>query len=140
MATIHEPLHIAEWLVTTLKGDTTLGPLINGVYDGLIPADKTLPAVRFQMQSPGNDVMVINGVRLWAAPLYLVAGVVEGSAVPLVPIADAIDNALHKAVGETTTISIQSCVREAPFTLTETDEGRIFRHAGGLYRITAIAK
>jgi hypothetical protein len=134
---MHESLHTDAWLVTTLEA--ALGGDISGAYSGVIPSNKTLPAVRFHVQS-ASDLMVVEGHRIWANLLYLVAAVVEGSPVPLLPLADGIDTALHRSVGETSTIRVMSCVRETPFRLTETNEGKVYRHAGGLYRIHVQAK
>jgi hypothetical protein len=142
-ALLNEHLHTDEWLKTILGGDVTLeGLLASGVYADVIPTDKQLPAVRYSVASPGTDLTVINGIRIWANPLYLVAGVVEGSPVPLVPIADRIDTLLHRVTGSTSTIQVVSCVRERPYKLTETPtpDGRVFRHAGGYYRIKVQAK
>lgn len=142
MPNLSELLHIDVWLKAKLEAAPGLDVPddISGAFQGVVPANRSLPAVRFHAQSPGSDVTVINGVRVWADPLYLVAAVVEGSPVPLLPLADAIDSALHRASGETSTIRVLSCVREAPYQLTEVSDGRTFRHAGGMYRIKTQAK
>jgi hypothetical protein len=128
-------LHTDEWLIDVLRGDGPLDALLaGGVYSELIPANKPLPSVRFQLQA-GREITVVNGVNIYTDLLYLVAAVVEGSPAALVPIADRIDAVLHKAVGETSTIRVQSCVREMPFRLRELLDGKLYRHAGGLYRI-----
>jgi len=134
---MHETLHTDAWLKATIEA--ALDDDISGAYEGSIPSNKPLPAVRFHVQA-ASDLSVVAGHRIWTNALYLVAAVVEGSPVALVPLADAIDTALHRSVGETSTIRVISCVREAPFKLTETSDGQVFRHAGGLYRIKVQAK
>jgi len=144
-----EDLHAGEWIVSHLEGDTGVGGLFDpakpeplaGVYRDLIPADKDLPAIRFQLQNP-HDVRTVGQARVLVRLDYLIVVTREGHAVaPLVPLADRVDELLHRANGSTSTLTIYECTRLQPFHLLEPDDSGVqYRHAGGIYRTMVQAK
>lgn len=128
----NEELKTAEWIVSRIEGDTSLE-----AYFESIPENKSLPAVRFHVQgrtdqrglgTPANRIMTTID--------WLVVVVREGLGVAaLVPLADALDGALHGKSGSVSGLQVIKCVRLEPFTLLEVlDTGVHYRHAGGLYR------
>jgi hypothetical protein len=127
---LNDELHVAEWLTARVDADTTLS-----AFADLIPADVELPAVRFQVQAR-HDMRGVGTHRIITQIDWLIVVTREGHEIaPLVPLADALDQALHDHSGATTTIQILSCVRVEPFSLLEVeDTGVYYRHAGGLYR------
>lgn len=132
MALLNDELHVAEWIRGRIEADTSLQ-----AYLDVVPTTATLPAVRFSVQER-NDVRGVGtpAHRIMTNLNWLVVVVREGHEVaPLVPLADALDAALHDHVGATSSIQVMSCVRLEPFSLLEQeDSGVYYRHAGGLYR------
>ena len=133
-----ELLDGANWVRAKLLADSALVALVGQqVFLDVIPHGATLPAVRIHVQSPGVDMIVINGIRIWANPLFLVTGVCVGAPDQLAAIENRIDAVLHRATGVTATIRVVACLREMPYQMSESDigDGKIYRHSGGLYRI-----
>lgn len=135
-----------EWIYGTLAGDATLAALIpGGVHDeGLVALDDSAisyPLVMMSLVSPGADVAAVGAYRIMADPLFAIRGIARardwGGA--LAQIAARIDTLLHGQFGAVDNGQIISCVREAPFSIMETDTDRKteYRHLGGLYRIQA---
>ncbi len=138
---INDELHIAEWLESTLSAIPNLNVIAPaGAWLDLIPEEQALPGIRFHKQA-GHDVSgaTAQSRRIVSQYDWVVAGVVEGpDLLKLLPIADAIDNALDGAVGATSTISIYQCWRIETYSLTESGRSGVqFRHAGGIYRTIA---
>lgn len=136
-----ETFAVEKWLKETLAADSLLTALVGThTYSGVRAKGSPLPCVVYQLQAPGNDMVMMGGVRVWANMLYLVRGIAEqpGYGGKLLAIADRIDAALHKGSGSNVNGVIYTCVRERPFQLREeTRDGSEFRHLGGLYRIQA---
>jgi hypothetical protein len=128
---LNDELHVAEWIRGRIEADTSLQ-----AYADIIPADVNLPACRFQVQAR-HDVRGVGTHRIITQCDWLVVVTRKGHEIaPLVPLADALDTALHDHTGSTSTIQVLSCTRVEPFTLLEPqDSGTYYRHAGGLYRI-----
>jgi hypothetical protein len=127
---LNNELHVGEWIYRRIEDDTSLE-----VYADIIPAEAQLPAVRYQAQAR-TDIRGVGTHRIITQVDWLVVVTRMGHEIaPLVPLADAIDQALHDHTGNTSTIQVLSCVRLEPFTLLEVgDSGVYYRHAGGLYR------
>ena len=93
-------------------------------------------------QGAPPDTMGEHGVRILVNPLYLVRVIDKvGTYLALSPAADLIDQALHTTVPQAVVVNganytIQSCLRERPYTQTETLADLEWRHTGGYYRIT----
>lgn len=125
-----------RWLYTTLAADAALGSVVSTrIYSSVAPQSSTLPCVVFQQQA-ARDVMGSGPYRYHSTMLYTVRvideaggwGTVEASA-------DRIDAVLHAASGTATGGTIVACVREQPFSMVESIDGRTFRHLGGIYRL-----
>lgn len=128
----NEILITSKWLHSTIG---TLGDKISGAFLDLIPKDASLPAVRYNVQL-ATDTMPIDGERVLVQIDWLIVVVREGLEVaPLVPIANALDSALHGATGISDNLRIV-CTRREPFGMLEPDvkTGSHYRHIGGLYR------
>lgn len=127
---LNDELHVGEWLKSQIEAGTALT-----AYADLIPAEQALPAVRFQVQGR-HDVRGVGTHRIITEVQWLVVVTKQGFGVAdLVPLADAVDQALHEQSGATSTIRVLSCMRLEPFSLLEPeDTGVYYRHAGGLYQ------
>jgi hypothetical protein len=132
MQNSNEVLITSKWLRSTIG---TLSGTVAGAYLDLIPEGVNLPAVRYNVQL-ATDTMPIDGTRILVQIDWLVVVVREGLEVaPLVPIANALDGALHGATGIADNLRIV-CTRREPFGMIEPDDktGSHFRHVGGIYR------
>jgi hypothetical protein len=132
MTAKNEVLIASKWIHSTVG---TLGNTISGAYLDMIPKDVALPAVRYTIRF-ATDTMPIDGTRILVQLDWLVVVVREGFEVaPLVPIANALDGALHGATGTADGLRID-CTRVEPFGMIEPDDktGTQYRHVGGIYR------
>lgn len=132
---MNEQAAVERWLYSRLNAvHASTG---GRVYADLIPQGEALPAILFQRQA-GTDRPVFSGDRI-AEFTYVVRVVGETeSTQELEAAASAIDTALEQVTGSEGGLTI-GCVREAPFSLTETSDGVQYRHLGGSYRIRAQA-
>ena len=133
------------FITTRLKADATLTALIGGavsprIYADVAPTGVAFPLIVFQTMA-SSDLMVIGSARVWSNLLILCRGIAETSSWmgTLGQIESKIDAALHSTEGVNLNGIVYSCVREQPYRLAETSDGRVFRHSGGLYRIYAKA-
>lgn len=131
MQAVNEQLVASKWLHTTIG---TLSGAISGAFLDLIPEGVSLPAVRYSAVS-SQDTMPIDGTRVLVQIDWMVLVVRQGLEVaPIVPIANALDGALHGAQGIADNLRID-CTRRNPFEMIEPDDDGIqYRHAGGVYR------
>lgn len=97
--------------------------------------------VLWTYQGSMNDTLGDHGVRIMAHPLYLLRVVDKtGSFLTLQSAADLLDQAVS-SVGPTsfviagTRYTIQSCIRERPYTYVEHYVDIEWRHEGGYYRL-----
>lgn len=141
-AKINEELHTSEWLRNVLGAIPNLAAIAPaGVWLDLIPEEATLPGIRYQCQSrqdvSGNTK---SSQRIMVRLDWLVVGTTEGPGMAaLVPITDAIDNALQGANGATSAVSVLSCLRQETFFQSEVGRsGVTFRHSGGIYRTLVV--
>jgi hypothetical protein len=136
----HEVLWVDRWLYGLLTGDPTLTGLVGGrVYGYVAPDDAALPFVVYSHQG-GSDVRGNGPTRFMVSLLYQVKVVGAGASFqPLKPIADRLDELLQGASGTVSDGRVLACVREQPVAYTEVDNGVVYRHAGGLWRIHAQA-
>lgn len=127
----YEVYPAGKWIKAQI-GD--LGGTISGAFMDMIPAEVALPAVRYHVQNP-SDTTVVSGERVLVNIAWLVVVVRKGLEVtPLVPIANALDLALHERNGVADGYRIE-CVRLEPFSMIEPDDSGVqLRHAGGIYR------
>lgn len=134
---LNEELATAEWIVSQVENDATLASAGVHAYNGVIPDEAGLPAVRFHVQGRLDTRGASTpAARIMTTIDWLIVLVREGLGIAaLVPLANALDGALHDKSGSTTAVQILKCVRLEPFTLLDIgDTGLQYRHAGGLYR------
>lgn len=141
-ARINEEAHTAEWLKTVLSGIPNLANIAPaGAWLDLIPEEMVLPGIRYSCRQR-QDVSgaTKSSQRIMVQLDWLVAGVTEGPGLAqLVPIADAIDTALQGAFGNTSAVSVLSCLRQETFFQSEVGRsGVTFRHSGGIYRTLVV--
>jgi hypothetical protein len=127
-------------LTLALNPGDPIEPLApGGVWRDLAPATvNDYPLVTYQLQDPGTDLMEVGQARVWTNMLWLVRGIMAGDSTrPLVPVATAIDAALHRADGAVEHGLVIACTRVGPFSMTErTPAGAVtFQHLGGVYRL-----
>lgn len=144
-----ESLLIAEFLATTLANSTEVTALVGPrIFDTEAPQkpiagqDVIYPCIIFQMQSP-SDVSVVNGVRIFVRPLWVVKVIVDNDTYKNASlIYSAVDDALHLSSGSVSGGVIYKCWRDPdrgdPIRYSEPKPaGGYFRHRGGIYRIEA---
>lgn len=151
MVTIVTELSIAEsWIYQVLAADPVLDALAGGsgvenrVWPGIAPTGTPEPYIILALQASRDVNGLGSGLaRILTRPQYQV--VAMGPAITLGtldPWAARIDELLHGKSGTlldddlaTVLGRVLSCVRERPFSLPETVEGRQYRRLGGLYRL-----
>ena len=125
------------WLYGKLHGDATLLALVpGGVYTWPVPTTISGAFALYQMQA-ANDIRGNGPTRIGVNGLWLVRAVAETQSFGgnLLAAANRIDVLLQAASGTATGGVVWACVREEPFQLVETRDGRQWRHLGGQYRI-----
>lgn len=148
--TIVTELSIAEsWIYQVLAADSALDTLAGGsvenrIWPGIAPAGTPEPYIILAYQG-GRDVNALGNqlARILTRPQYQVVAMgPEITLGTLDPWAARIDECLHGKSGTlldddlvTVLGRVYSCIRERPFTLPETVEGRQYRRLGGLYRL-----
>ena len=127
----NEVFPAAKWIRARIGN---LGGSISGAYLDLIPAEVALPAVRYHVQTP-SDKSEVAGERILVTIDWLIVVVNKGlSVAAIVPIAAALDVALHQQGGVADGYKID-CTRREPFSMIEPDDSGVqYRHAGGIYR------
>lgn len=143
MAVLNELPGVEQWLYATLSADPTLQGLIGNparIYNAQAPTNTVYPMVVFQMLA-SPDVLAVGGNRVMTRSVYVVKAVDRsGSFATCKAIAKQIEALIGNKTGSTTDTSILSCVREAAFELTDTDEaGNTYRQLGGRFQIQAQA-
>lgn len=133
----HELASALEWLNTTLTGDSTLLALApGGVFADLAPDGTPTPYVTFGLQSPGNDSLTMNAVRVMATPLYQV--IVTGPTSQMEAIDSAsseLDDLLKRTSGTVAGGYIAACYREQPIEKSQLINTVQWKSLGGLYRL-----
>lgn len=131
------PTVVAEsWLYETLSSDAELVAATGGrIWSDLAQGDTSGVWVLFTLQTP-TDLRVVGDKIIWSEGIYIVRTVGEVSSfAPLVSTAKRIHALLHGKRGQTAEGTVISCIRTAPFRLTQTVDGRTWRHLGGFYRV-----
>jgi len=136
---VHELVSDEAWIYATLANDTQLSTSApGGVFAYLAPDGTTTPYVVFSLQSPGNDSLTMNAVRLLTNPLYQVVAVGESSKMSdIVAAASRIDDLMKRTSGTVTGGYIAACYREQPVQKAEIINTVIWRSLGGLYRLAS---
>ena len=126
-----------QWLMSTLKGDTTLMSLApGGVYRAMAPQTATPPFMVLSYQG-GSDVTTFNGYRIMDDLVFQVKVVGPASLTPtLVQAASRIDTLIGGPTrGTLSTGYILTCYRQSPFELDELVNAVLWSSFGGLYRL-----
>jgi hypothetical protein len=141
-----ESARARSWLYQTLANDTTLAngapPSTPGIgkriYNGRAEQGAAFPYVILQLLSPGNDLIVVGGQRIWSDMLWLVKVVNLGiSTAKIEASADRIDALLHAKSGTVVGGVVHVAVRERPHELPERTDGVDYVNLGGEYRVKA---
>jgi len=131
-----ESSYAAEWLYDTLTGDATLMALIEGVYEQPAPESSAHPMVVFNLQSDVDTVTGDSLNRIFSNQLWLVRATVEDTSYATAKtIADRMDTVLQNANGTADGATIYTCTREETFRLVDVENGKQYRHLGGMYRL-----
>lgn len=134
---VHELVAAEEWLYATLLGDTVLtGIATGGIFQDYAPDGTLPPWVIFALQSPGNDSLTLNAVRVMTNPLYQI--VVVGPVSMAAAVANAaseLDTLMKRTSGAVVGGYIADCHRESPLTKSETINTVKWKSTGGLFRL-----
>lgn len=123
-------------LYARLNGDTTLRNLApGGVWRGVAPEDATGTVVVFSLQAATDTYALAS--RAYSDATYQVKAITPGESAA--PAWAAAERAEALLTDQPLTVSggrVMACRRTTVISLTETDGGEQYQHAGGLYRIT----
>lgn len=134
-----ENAYAAQWLYETLDGDATLMGLLGSgerIHEQPAAQESAFPFVTFQLQSDVDIMTADTRNRIMSDQLWLVRATdATASFATLKTIANRIDVLLQNANGSADGATVFHCSREESFRLTEIDNGKQYRHLGGIYRI-----
>lgn len=124
-------------LRTVLANDATLAGLATGgVWNGAAEQGTDVPFVVFAPVDPGVHVYTFTR-RAYTGYEYIVKGVTEGIATLAAGQIDRrIDQLLHDAALSVSPFGMLVCRRTRNVSYPEVDEGRTYRHRGGVYRLS----
>lgn len=138
---MNEEAAVADYIVSYLQADSTLMGMINGVWLRSTPTDVAGPLVKIDRMD-AEDLMVVNLYRVWADLTFLVRAVTENQErgqpdwTEVRSIADRLDALLHKHEANQTDLEWHA-FREESYTDETIEDGKLFLHAGGVYRVRA---
>lgn len=141
---MNELSRIERWIFSALAGDAQLAGIVaNRIYHDQAPEKTAFPFVLFNHQS-GEDTNGLGTCRLLTRNTYQIKVIARSLDAATRLAADRIDEVIGKAVRaqHPADSSLKfSAWRETPVSYTESerDSAQVFRHLGGLYRITASA-
>jgi len=142
---VNEEAAAQDYLVTYLSADSTLAGLVNGVWTRSVPQSAAMPAVKIDRLS-ADDLYAIGLYRVWDDLTFLVRGTAENQTgggesedwTEVRAIADRLDTLLHKHEEVTSELQVHS-FREESYTDETIEGGKLYLHAGGIYRLRAHA-
>lgn len=142
MTLLNEAAETDAGLESYLAADSALMGQVNGVFSTFIGTDRTaLPIVRF-FQVESDDLMVLNGNRVWAEIVYQVEAVADGYADDEArSISQRIDQLLHRLQGQTWgSVYVQEVFRRNALFRKTVEGGDTYVYAGGEYvfRVSAL--
>lgn len=110
---MYDPAVVDRWLWQRLTGDVTLASLVGDrIYPDVAPTEARYPFV-IVSQATGHDRLTADGARVLFEGVWNVRVVGQGQGFGgLIPIADAIDAALHRQSGVLAEGEVYECVRE----------------------------
>lgn len=130
-----------QFLMSTLGSDSTLaGYAPGGVFRALAKPNAATPYVIIALQSPGNDSMTLNKVRVFTSPLFQVKAVGPASNTSaIVNAAQQIDTLLGGNQGlrnvAITGGYLYDVYRESGLEVDSLENGELWSNVGGLYRM-----
>jgi hypothetical protein len=136
---LNEEALAQDYLVALLEADAELMATANAVTLSVRWARLPSPFVKVDRLS-SSDLMVIGLHRIWDDLTFLVRAVHhwEGSGAPdwttVNDLAHRVDTLLHDHEGQTADLEIHS-FREESFTDALVENGELWLHSGGIYRV-----
>lgn len=127
---------IEKALYARLSGDATLAGLApGGVWRGVAPVDATGVVVVFNQTGEADTYTFAQ--RATSESLYTVKAIAPGeSAAPAWAAAERVETLLNDGAITLDAGTVLACRRDTVISLTESDAGEQYQHAGGIYRIT----
>jgi hypothetical protein len=132
-----------QFIRAQLTGSSALVAMVpGGFHSERVHAVPVGRYVLWSSMGPSPDTLGEHGVRILSHLLYIVRVVDKvQSYLPLSPAADLIDQLLHAVAPSAQVVNganytIQSCLRERPYSLTQPFVDLEWRHLGGYYNIT----
>ena len=127
---------VEEMLYGTLHADATLGTLApGGVWRNIAPPNTTGTIVVFSQVSSSDAYALAH--RAYSNAVYQVKAITPGeSAVAAWDAAERVEALLTDTPLTLSTGHVLNCRRQSVISMTETDNGEQYQHAGGLYTIT----
>lgn len=110
------------------------------VFEDFAPAGYSVyPFLIVQCQQPPRDIRGVGVARVMVDTLFVVKAVAQVlSYGPLAPIAKVLDSALTVEVADPVGDgAVITSVRNEQFSMVEVDNGKQYRHFGGVYKIQA---
>lgn len=124
-----------DWIQTVLLADAGVSAITTDIYQDRAPVVAAYPFIVIQSQQ-ATDVMGVGTARIITDSIYIVKSIAQSETyTPLIPLAKAIDLALHGVTGTLSGGSIFACIREESFRFSETEDGDHFKHLGGIYKL-----
>lgn len=131
-----------EWLKATLTADTGSGgfmTLISGLFRDLAPAGQLTPYSIMQAQSAPKDVLTSDVYRIFSDGLFVVKviGKTDSDYATQIAAYARAHTLLARTSGSAPIAGadILSCYRENEVAYSESVDGVLFSHLGGVYRL-----
>jgi hypothetical protein len=127
---------VEQIIYSTLSGDSSLTSLApGGVWRGVAPIGTTGVYVVFN--SMGESDVYAMAARAYTESDYQIKAIAPGeSALPAWNAAERIESLLTDKALVMPTGRLLACRRNSVISLTESNGGEEYQHAGGIYRIT----
>jgi hypothetical protein len=134
MANLRVNLDTAVYDVLNVQAVTN--EALGGVFNMMAPSGVDTPFVIFQAMSKVDEYFSYTGRG--AAAVYMVKAIDESRWPKVAADIDTqIDSAMQNASLSITGFSLLACRRESDVYLVEDQDGKVFQHIGGLYRVVA---
>lgn len=140
------PIHteqwvIARWLYTAVNVSAVTTFATGGIFRGAARQDTTGIYGTIIPVPGGEDLMIVNGIRVWFRGHWDVVFVgTELQAETVDKAAKAADLLIHRGSGTNTDGRVVTCMRTKPIFFEEPDEGIRYVYSGGSYQIAARAE
>lgn len=134
---------IDRWVEARLEAhtdfNTAYAGLTDRIFDRYAPTGTPYPFIVYQDQSPVRDIRGVGTARVMVESLYIVKVIAQVKTyAPLRVVAHEIDQAM--TVGESEAIAdgvLITSIRQEGFGMVEVEDGKQYRHLGGMFRIQA---